>query len=133
MGLFKKREQLPLTTEERDGLWTRPQIMQHWRTISPAMKPMAITHATDDQLRVMGWDLPNPSDRILATSEAMQRRAQPQLRRKIEAYVSSEAEDVEEVTDAELETWIAPLQEIHQRAATKDIADRRYREVYGGQ
>ena len=123
MGLFNKREPLPQTAEERAGDWTRAALMQHWKTIPDRMKVAAFMSATEDQLRVMGWDLSDPADRFLAISEAKQRRAHPELRRKIEEEGGIEGED--------MQTWIAPLQEMHGGKLHKDVIDQKYREVFG--
>ncbi len=71
---------------------------------SDGMKLVALMAATEDQLRVMGWDLADPSDRFLAISEAKQRRLHPELARKAEADGGLEGKDYQ--------TWIAPLQEM---------------------
>lgn len=97
--------------------------MQHWRTIPDRMKVAALMAATEDQLRVMGWDLPDPSDRFLAISESKQRRAHPELRAKAEEDGGLEGDD--------LRTWLEPLARMHGRPMTKDIVDREYREFFG--
>jgi hypothetical protein len=77
VGLFRKRAGLPPTAGERAGQWTRRELLRHWGTIPDAMKLEALSMATEDQLQVLGWDLPNPHDRILAITEARQRRERP--------------------------------------------------------
>lgn len=123
MGLFSKREPHPQTAEERAGYWARAELMQHFRTIPDRMKVAAFMSATEDQLRVMGWDLPDLADRFLAITEAKQRRAHPELRRKAEAEGGLEGED--------LRTWTAPLQEMHGGKLPKEVLDQKYREVFG--
>jgi hypothetical protein len=123
MGLFKKRESLPPTGEEREGQWTRQQLMQHWRTIPDRMKLPALSMATEDQLRVFGWELRNPHERFLAIMESKQRRDRPDIRQKIE--------EVGELSPRELEQWTAPLRNMHGRRISSDAADRMYQEVFG--
>lgn len=130
MGIFSKRGAIPPTAEERRGEWTRAQIMGHWRTIPDSMKLMALTHATDDQLRVMAWELPDPSDRFIAILEAKQRRALPELRRRIEASIDPAGNEAEEVTEAEFQQWIAPVLETQGRRMSKDEVDREYSDVF---
>lgn len=97
------------------------------------MKLMALTHATDDQLRVMAWELPNPSDRSIAIAEAKQRRALPELRRKIEASIDPNNDDSEDVAEEEFREWTAPVHYMHGRNLLKEVVDQEYREVFGSQ
>lgn len=131
MGIFSKREQVPPTAEERRGDWSRAEIMEHWRTIPDRMKLQALIHATDDQLRVMAWELPDPGDRYIAICEAKQRRALPDLRRKFEANLDPDNDSAEEITDEDFAQWTAPVQQMHGRRMTKDDADREYAQVFG--
>ena len=131
MGIFSKREAIPPTPEEQRGEWTRAEIMNHWRTIPDGMKLIALTHATDDQLRVMAWELPDPSDRFIAISEAKQRRALPELRRKIETNINPAIDEYDEVTDEDFRKWTAPVQQMHGRRLTRELVDQEYRQVFG--
>lgn len=130
MGLFSKRPSVPLTEGERRGEWTRAELMQHWRTIPENQKLMALTHATDDQLRVMAWEFPDSADRFIAICEAKQRRALPELRAKIEAYVRDDDTDAEEVTEEDFKRWIAPVLESHGRKLPKEELDREYGQLF---
>ncbi|MDP9342537.1 MAG: hypothetical protein M3Q23_10710 [Actinomycetota bacterium] len=82
--MAEKREALPLTEEERKGDWTREALLGHWASIPDSQKIVALGSATEDQLRVLGWVLPDPTQRLLAITEAKQRRDHPGLRAKIE-------------------------------------------------
>jgi hypothetical protein len=122
-GVFKKAEGSATTREEREGQWTRKQVMQHWRTIPDGMKLQALSMATEDQLRVMGWELPNPHDRFLAIMESKQRRDRPDLYRKIE--------ETGELSPEEFEQWTAPLRDVDGRGISGDLADEKYQELFG--
>lgn len=125
MGLFRKRAVLPPTAEERAGQWTRSELLRHWGTIPDAMKLEALSTATEDQLRVLGWDLPTPHDRFLAITEARQRRERPDLYRRIQ--------DTGELSSEQFEEWTAPIREMHGRRVTDRVADQAYEEVFGPQ
>lgn len=123
MGLFSKRKPLPPTPEEHEGLWRRPQLLQHWSTIPEHMMLQALSTATDDQLRVLGWDLPSPHERFLAIMEAKQRRDRPDLYRKIQ--------EQGQLSPDEFRQWTAPLQEMHGRGLSGRAVDQKYEEVFG--
>lgn len=131
MGLFSKREVIPPTPEEQAGHWTRRELLRHWATVPDHMKVTALMHATDDQLRVLGWELLNPHERFLAIAEAQQRQQRPDLRRKIEAAIADDDATPDEATEEDLRAWVAPLQQMQGRALTKAVADQKYREVFG--
>jgi hypothetical protein len=125
VGLFRRRTELPSTAEERAGQWTRRELLRHWGTIPDAMKLEALSMATEDQLRVLAWDLPHPHDRFLAITEAKQRRERPDLYRKIQ--------ESGELSPEQFEEWTAPLREMHGRRVTDRLADQAYEEVFGPQ
>jgi hypothetical protein len=125
VGLFRKRAELPSTPEERAGQRTRRELLRHWGTIPDGMKLDALSMATEDQLRVLGWDLPNPHDRFLAITEARQRRERPDLYRRIQ--------DAGELSPEQFEEWTAPLREMHGWRVTARLADQAYEEVFAPQ
>lgn len=97
--------------------------MQHWSTISDGMKLQALSMATDDQLRVLGWDLPNPHERFLVIVEAKQRRDRPDLYRKIQ--------ETGELSPQDLAQWTEPLTERHGGRLSGATADAMYQEAFG--
>lgn len=122
MGLFNRRSDLAPTKEEQDGVWTRTELLAHWKTIPDSMKVAALSSATADQLRVMGWVLPHPHDRFLAICQVKQRRESPDLFQKIE--------ETGELAPEEFEEWIKPLKAMHGRKIIRELADQMYEDLY---
>jgi selenocysteine-specific translation elongation factor len=97
--------------------------MAHWWTIPEGMSVAAMSSATDDQLRVLGWDLKSPNQRVLAIVEAKQRRERPDLRKKVE--------DEGALSAAEFSEWIAPLNALQGRKFIHEPVDQMHEDVFG--
>jgi hypothetical protein len=123
MGLFTKRGHLAPTKAEREGVWTRSQIMAHWRKIPDHLKTRALMQATADQLRVFGWNLSNHHERLLPVAEARSRFSHPDLFAKVNEGT--------ELTPEERAEYHAPLAAWQGRVVTKQAVDQFFIETFG--